>query len=400
MVTNPALLDDWQGEPLLVHFFIPVPWPTAIPAGLAFTFDVDEDIPWPTGLLTQSAKNQPALYRAPQDGGSFVAIRTMRFEVDDLLSSWQTDAAFGAYGSVYGKGNRRGPDTTQPIKRDATVFEVETPLAPRWNNGKIDPDRAISDCFDQCLSVVNELLRAYSVATKDYRVHALNRYQVASLIPRGVYQPGKDELQNLGMFLVNEHFGAEVRAGGGMSVAEVERVVVAASRSRQAREADDPAMAYVLLARRAERAIFIEYDFPAGVVWSYASIESLLNGMLIAMAWESGVPSGDTAKWFRCSLKRRMVKCMKTRIGGGWDTRDAKGAFGRWNSSVAQLRHRVIHAGYVPTDYEAREALDASSTLESYAKELLANASDSYLRTAAIFLGLPGLKRYDVLDAG
>jgi hypothetical protein len=52
--------------------------------------------------------------------------------------------------------------------------------------------------------------------------------------------------------------------------------------------------------------------------------------------------------------KREFAK----RLGGAWIT-DRSGPLATWVRHSSQIRHRVVHGGYVPLRIETDEALDA-----------------------------------------
>jgi len=60
---------------------------------------------------------------------------------------------------------------------------------------------------------------------------------------------------------------------------------------------------------------------------------------------------------------------------------------------LAELRGRVVHAGYSPTEQEAEMALEIMDTLSEFVKRRLVAKTKIYPRTALQLLGEPGLRR-------
>jgi hypothetical protein len=67
-----------------------------------------------------------------------------------------------------------------------------------------------------------------------------------------------------------------------------------------------------------------------------------------------------------------------TRLGGAWIT-EGSGPLATWVRHSSQIRHRVVHGGYVPLRTETDEALDAVHGLEQvfYERLVVKNATST-----------------------
>ncbi len=399
---------DWPNRPLLVHFYIPAPFPMGVPAGTILTLLGSEELPWLQGTLLQQTVDSP-LFVPPEsiEAREFVSLRIGRRTVPGHMSMWEADAAFSACAGIFGSevsrdwsvlGSAGASPSVIPRSRDVTVFEAVTPLLPEQKADSADAEKSVSASFDRCLDALNELLRAYSIKTKDWRVRPLTRQSMAQVIPWGVREPDSETPRGLGMFLVNEGDPLEQESIPTLSEEEVRDLVMVVSRQRQGGERGDPIATAAEHARRAQRALYVEGDYPVSIVWSYTWLETLLDAVLLLTAWDEGVDGAEAAKWFASPLVKRVQGRFPKRLKGMWYTRETSGPFALWERRVARFRHRVIHANYRATEKDARDALEASGRLEDYVTERLAKRSAAYPRAALITMGEPGLSRRSALN--
>lgn len=400
---------EWPDQPLLVHFFIPAPYPLGIPAGTILTLFGEEEVPWLQGTLHQQTEDSP-LFVSPEnvDGRVFVSIRTGRRTVPSHASMWEVEAAFDAASGIFGR--RRTADAggaidstvargAMPRERDVTVFEAVTPLLEETVGGSADASRSLSSSFERCLDSLNEVLRAYSIRMKDWRVKPLTRQSMAPLIPWGIRHPDQQKPVGPGMFHVNPGKPQDGEAVSTLTDDEVRELNFLVSRHRQGGTRGDPIAVAAEHARRAQAACYADGDFSLSIVWSYAWVETLLDGVLLLSAWDEGVNTGEVGAWFESPLVKRVQGQFPKRFGGNWYVRQGGTAFSRWEKRVARLRHRVIHDSYRASEREAHAALEAAGNLEDYIKDRMSQRRTAYPRAALITLGVPGLKRRGAFDA-
>lgn len=93
-----------------------------------------------------------------------------------------------------------------------------------------------------------------------------------------------------------------------------------------------------------------------------------------------------------------VTRVLSPALGGAWDLRDTGQAAGAWRTYVKDLRDRVIHAGYRPTDHEVDDAIAAANGLVAHVNDRLAARAQRFPRTAAIVVVRPGLERRGAWD--
>lgn len=397
-----SIAQGWPEQPHLVHFYIPTPVPLGLPAGEGITLFGKEEVTWLKDQLHQRAENAHIFVpNESTDGRMFVSIRAGRRTVSVQRDRWEIESAFEAAAGTFGQcaarrlSQDRMPSQALLEERDITVFEAVTPLVPSPRSGGVDIEEALSDAFDRCLDGLNELLRAYSIMTKDWRVRPLARQTMAQLVPWGAREPDAAKPRGPGVFLVNEGDPMDAPAVPTLTDEQVRHLMMAVARDRQGVERGDPIMNAAELARRAQRAAYVDADYSECLVWAYAWIEALLDAVLLMLAWEEDTKAEESAEWQDANLIRRVATHLPMRLKGAWNVRQHGTAMNVWERRVARVRHRVIHEQYRPSRSEAERALVASGEMEKFIKERVAKASAKYPRTALIVMGEPGLLRRD-----
>ena len=405
----PPIPADWDGEPRFIVFFIPAPQPLTFPHGSTFALERDEDVQWLDGAAHLPTADAPMWANVPiNPGKNVVSFHVWRLPENVVLDVSDSNRAFEVLNKVIGRS--RSLDSTRKSMSDprilpldvtshATVFEAVTPLLPSYIDGRVDANQSISDAFDRCLESLDELYRAYVSATADVRVRSLTRRTVSPVIPWTTRAPFSLSLGGPGIFNANMADTTAVGAVGTMSDEDLNKMLVILGRSRQGGPQADRAGVAAEHARRAQRSFYVDADYSVCIVWAYAWIEALCDGLLMVSAWEAERDVEEVATWFDVGFVKRVKTHFPKVFGGRWRPDDSTSLFGKWERMVAQMRHRIIHANHRASEKDAARALDACGDLEAYAKKRLAQKRHMYPRTALIFLGRPGLERRQAFDS-
>lgn len=402
----PPLPESWAGEPRLIAFFIPAPKALAFPHGSTFSLERDEQVPWLSGVPLSALSALSPRYRDPDhDDRNFVSFHIWRFPEQITVDVRQIEHAIHAFQAMVGssavedEAQRMTTTLNVPdIDSQATVFEAVTPLIPSMVNGQIDRQKTVSDAFDRCLESMTELYRAYVIVTQAWHVRTLTRRTVAPFIPWSTRDPWEMTYGEPGMFAVNDGETTAMQPTGSLDGPVVEQIMWTISRRRQGGERGDPSATAAEHARRAQRAYHIEADYSVCIVWAFAWIEVLLDGLLMMSAWDERRSVKEVARWVNMPFVKRVLTHLRPRFGGDWHAQTTDNPFDSWLQKVAQLRHKIIHDSYQASEKEARTALDACGRMEDFVKERLVQNRHKYPRTALIILGGPGLERRGGLD--
>ena len=268
-----------------------------------------------------------------------------------------------------------------PPQGDFTVVEVVVPLQ--------DEDEPLSVAFDRGIRLVQGFQRAYHLVRRD-PLTLITRQRLPFAIPVAIRRvcANTDEWpRHLDLMLVNTN----VRPFSVVDLSAEEQVRL---REVLATGSEGRLFAsYVDLVRHARNAFTFEGDTRASVLFAATAAEVLLDDLLAHLLWEEGTRPENAAPVFDPSLVSRVRTQFHIRLGGsGWAT-DRAGALLTWQTDIASVRHRVVHSGYVPSDQEARRAIESILALERFVADRLATnrALGAFPRTAMALLGRDGL---------
>jgi hypothetical protein len=165
--------------------------------------------------------------------------------------------------------------------------------------------------------------------------------------------------------------------------------------SEAIRRADRMAYASFLdLRREASVAFQREGDTRAAAVYAGLAAEVLLDELLQQLLWEEKLTPEQAEEAWKPGLLTRVKNDYGPRIGGSWSI-VADTPVGRWSRNCADLRHRAVHGGYLPTYAEVEASLVALDELLTFLCDRLSMPKQlgAYPRTALSLVGPPGLKR-------
>lgn len=127
-----------------------------------------------------------------------------------------------------------------------------------------------------------------------------------------------------------------------------------------------------------------------------AADEVMLDTILLHLLWEERTAAAEAATYFdrQQGHTYRVGRHFPDRLAGGWHP-DAKSPAGQYLRDVVRLRHRVVHAGHVPTPAEVEVAWSTSMALERYVGDRLADQMNLrlYPRTAMAWMAENGLRQ-------
>lgn len=148
------------------------------------------------------------------------------------------------------------------------------------------------------------------------------------------------------------------------------------------------------LYREADVARKRDGDTRAAAIYAGLSAEAMLDELLLHLMWEEALTPEDAATAWRDGLLSRVKRDYTNRLGGDWDITSA-GAIGNWSRNCADLRHRAVHGGYLPSYAEIDASITALNGLLSYVCDRLCLPARlrHYPRTALALAGPPGLRR-------
>lgn len=240
---------------------------------------------------------------------------------------------------------------------------------------------------------VRNVQKAYHMVTRD-PITLVTQERLPHSLPttlRRLRDVGNEDATYRLMTSVNENLWSLLRP------APLSKEQIGALPRARARVDGQVFSAHLDLHREADAALRRHGDSRVAVLLAAVAAESLLDELLLHMKWEEGqTPEGAAQGWIE-GLTTRVKREYSRRLGGRWDLRS--GPVAHWSDHVAAVRHRVVHAAYVPDVDEAQRALRTVNDLVSYACDRLATQErlTRYPRTALTLAGESGLARRGAL---
>jgi hypothetical protein len=368
----------WGQETVVFFAALRKPMPIESGDGLEFQSSDDPE-PVPT-TLDDEPVSIPALAPAAPDG---VSLRFWQVEgrADELQAPLEaidevTRAVVPRFAS---SPNRSSPDLGAS---DTTVVEMATPL-PKG-------DSSVQLAFRRCFTCVQDVSRAFGNALRP-PVAPLTIGDVHPLVLFISRTPGTLGRWRLGfsIYIIPGSLGSEFLAPSELSADDVQTFAIHLRRLRQG----DPFPLYAErthLARTAQQV----GEFGDAVVQTAIGVEILLDGVVALCLWEEQASLAVAARTLRRSVSHWLGNELAPRLGGSWD-QSGVGAIGRWRRDLADVRNRVVHRGYRPSEEQGNCAIAAGEAVDELVRERLAKHCFQYPRTALLLLGEPGLRKRD-----
>ncbi|WP_133160296.1 hypothetical protein [Cryobacterium zongtaii] len=355
----------------VVYWYLPLPEPVA----------------WPE--LTAIALAVPAYARIQS-----VSIMVKQFKWSSRIAATMDDL-FDAMKVLQPPTIQRDEERRNRLETTEVVTVLE--LAVEFPRNVDLTENAISDAFDLGLAGIQDLQRAYALATQ-HPIELLTRELLPPMVPtttRIVTDRSDGWPGAVGIFLANSV---------GISALALPEPLTEQQNAafRFAFEAPDtPFATYADLRRESAAALRLRGDSRSSTLASATAAEVFLDTLLLHLLWEEGSTAEAAARLFTTSIARRVRSQYAQRLGGIWNCMDATTPPGAWLELTANVRNRLIHAGVRPTRADAETAYRATIHLERYAADLLCGPTrlPRYSRTALALVGDPGLIRRGVQSA-
>lgn len=386
-------LDEWRGEPRLIVFFIPLSTPLGLVHDSTYAFLRVETVDWMRGAEIRLSPDIPPLPLGEigEEGKNLVSLKVWLPKETPSMPTAIMESVMRVVQEVTGGSlGNKAPDQTQggairaTFESYSTIIEAVTPLL-EVPDRRSDP---ILAAFDRCLEELALLTRAYTLASGDLRVRLPARQNLFPFVPFTTRHPSKKDWSSLQLLLLNRGYSlsSPTESLSEDQLADFDLYLELLKRR-------NPFLTFSEWARAARQAFYVDGDYATTVINAHIAGEVLFDTTLLMMAWEEETPREEAANWFESALAKRLRTYYAPRLGGAWDTRMPKTVSGRWTMRVSDVRNRLVHSGYRPTELEALTALDLFDEVVEFVKGRLVVQRDKYPRTTLMLLGQPGLER-------
>ena len=151
------------------------------------------------------------------------------------------------------------------------------------------------------------------------------------------------------------------------------------------------------LIEEAQHALHRRGDYRAAITLLYSATEVMFDTLLTLILWEENkTPEQAHAECFsEGGLQTRLRRHYAPKMRGNWHL-DRKSVLSDWNRDLASVRHRIVHAGYLPSREEAYQANSSFDALHNFITQRV--TIGEFIRqcpvTALSFMGIDGMKQH------
>lgn len=362
-----------------IDFFIPLPEPIDIQDGVNFPLVEIDD-----GEVIEAIRFKD------KDGLSKRFSRRVMFcQVPSSSSEYGVGEAFAVM-NTYSGGQAPQDGTLPTSESKVTVVQVgcittRTPLS----------EDMLSELFNDAIASVRRFLKAYNIVTQ-HTVELVTRQNTAAFIPysaediddQGQPIDDRSSLQT-GMLIVHAPTAASTTETS-ISSEELDSIAHVSSTYL-----DNTLDQFYDIRREA----FIAYSKGNSVVASLllgVAAETMLDELLLMILWEEGMLPEDVHELWRSdssdtTFKRVESDLYSSRLGGEWSSRVKGSTIRKWRHKILELRNKVAHIGYEPTQEEMQEGFDTLIELVSFTADRLSENLKQYPICTDVIVGYPGM---------
>lgn len=374
--------------PLVVTYLLTLPHPVPIQDMATHTVMGDEEEPFLEGVEYSPVQG---VTTGEARGRNLVSLQFLQHrEESNTAMARQLRAMRAVVEHVVGTGNLTDPPRDKGVEAapDTTTLVLAATFAR--DREHIEESETRPDALTRCIDTLLKTHRALRLQ-RDALIPELTYESIFPMVPWFTRPAFATRGQHLQGFMMLNHANFGVMPQEPMDDDDHEQMAL-----RQIRlHSGDPFMLYGERRLEARRSIWVLGRYDESCVQTAIAAEVLLGGLLGLMLWEeflSGeISTEGAAEILSSDIIPRIKNQYAGRLGGSWGL--SSGVMGNWKTHIADLRNRVVHAGYRPTNQEASQGLVALEALERFVGDRLSIKVREYTRTAWSFLGEGGFDR-------
>ena len=358
-------------SPCIVGFMILLPDPVPLPPKSTWFAPTDEPAPELSRMLHVPVAGVEPI-EMHDDGRNFVSLRFWQM-IDDSTPRFaaESELLHSAFEAMHPRdgGEPDGPSLSEEVeeqladdRRYRTVVEAVT-----FNSAESSTLTPI----DRCLNALLKFHRAYRVTAP----RPLAELTVKRLFPMTfafTRQMDEEAVTPIGLLILDGTW-----PGMTGNVTEIDHHMFDQVAEMQRRlDRFDPLARFMESRTDADYALHGVGSYRDAIIHLGIACEVLFDSLLGMLMWEEDRSVEEGAEVFSIPIARRIKTQFHPRLKGTWKV-DA-GEVGEWSTHVADVRNRVVHAGYLPTRQEAIVAESAADGLRLFISNKLAAAGARY----------------------
>jgi hypothetical protein len=288
------------------------------------------------------------------------------------------------------------PSSDSDESSSYTVVEMTTPLV-EWTGSQWNPclpdNNVMGPILTRCIDELIRIINAYRFAEK-IMIPSPSRERVGPLIiaVTRTADPGQGGWDEQRYEIIN-YFATH------------RQPILIGTQSRSTmmemtnyltfEDIGHPSIAIMQLQADLNTAFYQEGNSRSTVMFAYTASEVLLDTALMGMLYEEGRSPEEAAIVYDKPLKTRILTEYHDRIGGSWTPKGSH-PVAVWLRDLLLIRHRVAHAGYLPSSGEAEKALAAYFSLGRHLRDGLARRVKKYPITSSVLVTRGGFERRNI----
>ena len=362
-----------------IDFFIPLPE----------SVDVEDGINFPLVEIDDGEVIEAIRFKDKDGVSKRFSRRIMFCQVPSLVSEPGIGEAFAVM-SAYCEN--QAPQANIPPSSDGkiTVIQVGCITARK----PLSEDM-LSDLFSDAIASIRRFLKAYHIVTQ-HTVELVTRQNTAPFIPYSA-----EDIDDKGQPINNR---ASLQTG--MLIVHPPKTGSTVETSISTQQLDDIAFTSSTFLDNTldqfyniRREAFIAYNKGNSIVASLllgVAAETMFDELLLMLLWEEGVLPKDAYALLRdeksdTTFKRVESDLYSSRLGGEWSSLKKGTAVRKWRYKILELRNKIAHIGYEPTQEEMQEGFDTLIELVSFTADRLCESFKKYPICADVIVGYPGM---------
>lgn len=366
-----------------IDFFIPLPESIDIQDGINFPLVEIDD-----GEITD------AIHFKDSDGVSKRFSRRIMFcQVSSPVSEPGISEAFAVM-NTYCENQTPQADGTSvsPPLSDGKITVVQVGCITAR---KPLSEEMLSDLFNDAIASIRRFLKAYHIVTQ-HTVELATRQNTVPFIPYSA-----EDIDDKGQS-INERASLQT----GMLIVHPPKTGSTVETSISTELLNDIAFTSSTYLDNTldqfyniRREAFIAYNKGNSIVASLllgVAAETMLDELLLMLLWEEGVLPKDAYDLLKdetsdTTFKRIESDLYSERLGGEWSSLKKGTVVRKWRYKILELRNKIAHIGYEPTQEEMQEGFETLIELVSFTADRLCENFKRYPICTDVIVGYPGM---------
>lgn len=370
-----------RGQAVRLSFFLELPFDLGFPRDATHTyFEADESIP---GYEQHAFAPLPDVPAFPEPGLKTLTTFMFRRSRTRTASQFRaTDKAFGRviFGHLSAIGRLRRRISLLRAPDSIRGQETRTVVQLTRIDAFADEESWISDEFDAGLQKLNELLVVVASVVEDPSVGPLARADLPMAVPYllGPVDDPEPELQSY--FLL--HWGPQGDAEL-LTQPQVDRLTAISARQHGQGHPFFQVAEALVETRRAR----LRGRYAQAVLESGTAFELMVSAVVREVGPWRGKDGNRVSGILYAGLKNILTEHFGSLVGSTVDLDDPTNVFGAWHGTAYELRNRVVHRGYRPTEREVDDCIAAVKEVIDHVS--LSLAADPDTHDVGVMLAIP-----------